>query len=101
MVSVRRDGMVSPMARSRGIVSPAKRPSHLNDASVGLVDSMVNPKAGWGRGILDAVEKELKRRWPRLSTERISRPQLGIHEPLRWAAAMAAKYAAVVIAVGD
>ena len=101
MVNVSPDGLVSPTPRSRRFLSPASRPSGLNDSSVGLVDGMVNPKAGWGRGILEAVGKELRRRWPRVTTERISRPQLGVHEPLRWAAAIAAEHASVVIAVGD
>ena len=101
MVSDRPDGLVSPTFRSRSILSPAARPSSLSGSSVGMVDSMVNPGAGWGRGILKAVEDELRRRWPRVRTEQISRPQLGVHEPLRRAKAMAAQPAAVVIAAGD
>ena len=101
MVRAIADGLVSPVPGTRRLLSPASRPSSLDQASVGLVDGMVNPKAGWGRGILEAVEGELRQRWPRVTTERISRAQLGLHEPFRWAAAMAARYAALVIAVGD
>lgn len=81
--------------------SPAIRPASLEDRSVGLVDSMLNPSAGWGSGMLTAVERELRQRWATVTTTRISRPQLGLHQPVRWAAAMAAQHAALVIAVGD
>lgn len=96
-----RPELVSPVAPNRATRARTSRPHDLVDASVGLVDSMLNPAAEWGQGILDAAEAELRGRWPRTTTERISRPQLGIHEPFRWAAAMAAKHAALVIAVGD
>ena len=101
MVNVVPDGLVSPVPGTKRLRPPAPRPSSLDQAPVGLVDGMVNPKAGWGRGILEAVEEELRQRWPRVTTERVSRAQLGLHEPLRWAGAMAARYAALVIAVGD
>ena len=101
MANVTPDGLVSPVPGGRRRRSRASRPSSLDQARVGLVDGMVNPKAGWGRGILQAVEEELRQRWPRVTTERVSRAQLGLHEPYGWAAAMAARYAALVIAVGD
>lgn len=101
MVNGPAGGLVSPIPRSRRLRSPAPRPTGLAGALVGLVDGMVNPKAGWGRGILEAVDEDLKRRWPGVATERIARAQMGHHEPFRWAAAMAARYAALVIAVGD
>lgn len=101
MVNRPADGLVSPIPRSRRLLSPAARPASLAGALVGLVDGMVNPKAGWGRGILEAVDEDLERRWPGVVTERIARAQMGVHEPFRWAAAMAARYAALVIAVGD
>ena len=101
MVGVTPYGLVSPIPETKRLRSPAPRPSSLDRAPLGLVDGMVNPKAGWGRGILEAVEEELRQRWPRVTTERVSRAQLGLHEPFRWAAAMAARYAALVIAVGD
>ena len=101
MVNGPEGGLVSPIPRSGRLLSPSPRPTSLAGAKVGLVDGMVNPKAGWGRGILDAVDEELKHRWPRVEAVRISRAQMGLHEPFRWAAAMAAKHAALVIAVGD
>ena len=101
MVKVPADCLVSPIPPSRRFLPAAARPSTLAGAMVGLVDGMVNPKSGWGRGILEAVDEELGSRWPRVDTERISRAQMGLHEPFRWAAAMAARYAALVIAVGD
>ena len=101
VVTVGADGLVSPEAASRAIVEPAPQRPDLNDSSVALVDTMVNTKAGWGRGILRAVDEELRRTWPHVSTTLIRRPQLGVHEPLRWARAMAAQHAAVVIAAGD
>lgn len=101
MVSVTPDGLVSPVPGTRRLRSPAPRPSSLDQALIGLVDGMVNRRAGWGRGILKAVEEEMRQRWPRVAIERVSRAQLGLHEPFRWAAAMAARYAALVIAVGD
>lgn len=94
-------GLVSPVPQRFAELVPAPRAASLDDASVGLADSMLNRRAGWGGGILDAADDELRRRWPRCSTDRVARPQLGVHEPDRWAAAMAAKHAAIVIAVGD
>jgi hypothetical protein len=94
-------GLVSPVAEDFVPLAPAPRPAGLEGRSVGLADSMLNRRAGWGAGIHDAVTAALAARWPRCSTDRIARPQLGVHEPDRWAAAMAAKHAAIVIAVGD
>ena len=60
MVNGPADGLVSPIPKSRRLLSPSPRPASLAGEEVGLVDAMVNPKAGWGRGILQAVEEELK-----------------------------------------
>jgi hypothetical protein len=94
-------GMVSPVADTFAALPLAPRLASLDGISVGLVDSMLNPRADWGSGILDAVDDVLGRRWPRCTTDRIRRPQMGVHEPDRWAKAMADRHAALVIAVGD
>jgi hypothetical protein len=94
------DGMVAPTP-VRTHPRPRAARNLGPDASLGLVDSMLNPAAGWGRGILDAVDEAASARWPHISTDRIARPQLGLHEPDRWAEAMVARHAAIVIAVGD
>jgi hypothetical protein len=93
-------GLVSPVAdefasrqlapRERDLVGP-----------VALVDTMINQASLWGQGILDAVEAELRRRHPGASPERLSRPQLGASPAEIWAAAMADRYTALVIAAGD
>ena len=62
---------------------------------------MLRPSGMWGEGILDAAERELADRFPRVAFERIVRIQRGPHDPMAWAKAMAQKYAALVIAVGD
>ena len=94
-------GLISPVAAEFHPLPPAPRPASLDSMSVGLVDSMLNPRSQWGPGILDAVAQALTERWPRCTTDRVRRPQMGIHEPDRWAKAMADLHAALVIAVGD
>lgn len=101
MTTASQPDFVQPVAPSTTKRERAPRIATLEGHSIGLVDSMLNRHSGWGQGILDAAEDELRQRWPRIDIDRIARPQLGIHEPDRWAAAMAAKYAAIVIAVGD
>jgi hypothetical protein len=93
--------LVSPTPADFEPLPAAPRPISLDGAHVGLVDSMLNPRADWGTGILDAVAEALNERWPRCTTDRIRRPQMGVHEPDRWAKFMADRHAALVIAVGD
>ena len=99
--SVYLERLVSPVAVDFEPLPAAPRPVSLDGVNVGLVDSMLNPRADWGSGILDAVAEALGERWPRCTTDRIRRPQMGVHEPDRWAKAMADRHAALVIAVGD
>ena len=79
-----------PLAARRPLAGP-----------VGLIDTMLNHTADWGAGILDAVEQELRARDPEVEAERMQRPQLGGTPADIWAAAMADRYAALVIAAGD
>jgi hypothetical protein len=95
------DGLVSPVPTSFAALRLATRAENLDEADLGLVDSMLGRGPTWGAGILDAVERTARARWPRCSTTRIARPQVGVHEPDRWVMALAAKHAAIVIAVGD
>ena len=67
------------------------------DTHIGLVDAMLNPRAEWGQGMLDAAQMAL----PDATFDRISRTMLGDHQPMAWAKAMAALYSALVIAAGD
>lgn len=92
--------LVSPVPARMGTIRKALRSTDLI-GSVGLVDAMLHPSADWGQGILDGVEEQLVERWPGIVTKRVFRTQIGIHEPLRWAKAMAEKHAAIVIAAGD
>jgi hypothetical protein len=92
--------LVSPVADSFAPRSPAPRPSAIT-GTIALVDGMLNAKAQWGQGILDAVEAELVQRHPDARVERVARPQLGATPAEVWAAAMADRYAALVIAAGD
>ena len=92
--------LVSPVAGSFAPRALAPRPAALT-GTVALVDGMLNAKAQWGQGILDAVEAELLGRHPGARVERIARPQLGATPAEVWAIAMADRYAALVIAAGD
>lgn len=92
--------LVSPVADTFEPRPLAPRPGALS-GTVALVDGMLNAKALWGQGILDAIEGELRRRHPGAAVERIARPQIGATPAEVWAAAMADRYAALVIAAGD
>lgn len=94
------DHLVSPVADGFAPRPLAPRRRELVGA-VGLVDGMLRPTGMWGQGILDAVEVELIARHPHAVPERIARPQLGATPAEIWAAAMADRYAALVIAAGD
>ena len=92
--------LISPVADAFAPRALAERPAAIT-GTVALVDGMLNAKAQWGQGILDGVESELLRRHPGAQVERIARPQLGATPAEVWAAAMADRYAALVIAAGD
>ena len=92
--------LVSPVASDFEPRDLAPRPAAVT-GTVALVDGMLNAKAQWGQGILDAIEEELRRRHPGAEVERIARPQIGASPAEVWAAAMADRYAALVIAAGD
>ena len=94
------EGLVSPVADSFAPRPVAPRVTQLV-GPVGLVDGMLNQSGVWGQGILDAVQAELARRHPRAHPERVARPQLGASPAEIWAATMADRYAALVIAAGD
>lgn len=94
------DRFISPVADSF-VPRPAAPRAAAIEGTVALVDGMLNAKAQWGQGILDAVEAELRERHPGAQVERIARPQLGATPADVWATAMADRYAALVIAAGD
>ena len=92
--------LVSPVADSFEPRALAPRAQSF-EGTVALVDGMLNSKGYWGQGILDGIEDELLRRHPGARVERIGRPQIGATPAEVWAAAMADRYAALVIAAGD
>lgn len=92
---------IDPVADVYETKTAAERPSSLSEAKLGLVDSMLNPGAMWGQGMLDAAAEFLSRKHRSLSFARVARPPVGGPSPARWAAAMADRYSALVIAVGD
>lgn len=92
--------LVSPVADSFEPRALAPRPGAIT-GTVALVDGMLNAKSEWGQGIFDGIEGELLRRHPGATVERIARPQIGATPAEVWAAAMADRYAALVIAAGD
>ena len=94
------DDLVSPVADSFETRMRAARTASISGC-VALVDAMLNPAGLWGQGILDSIEEELVRRHPDATVERFTRPQIGATPPDVWAAAMADRYAALVIAAGD
>lgn len=95
------DDLVSPVAEAFATRQPAQRPDSLDGARIGLVDSMLNARANWGQGTLDAVQAHLAARFPGAVFERVSRPPMSPPPPNVFAAAMADQYAAIVTAVGD
>ncbi|MCY4085874.1 MAG: hypothetical protein OXG37_03060 [Actinomycetia bacterium] len=92
---------INPVSDAYEVKSEAKRSSSLSDATVGLVDSMLNPGAMWGQGILDAAEEFLSRTQTSLTFARVARTPVGGPSPARWATAMAEQYSALVTAAGD
>ena len=92
---------INPVADAYETKTAADRPLSLSKAKIGLVDSMLNPGAMWGQGMLDAAEVFLSDKHRSPSFERVDRPPVGGPSPARWAAAMAAQYSALVTAVGD
>ena len=93
---------ISPTADDYEVREPAERLGSLDGASIGLIDSMLNPGALWGQGILDGVESAIRERNPEATFERVHRsPFAGVLGPDAWAEAMKDKYAALVVALGD
>lgn len=93
--------LVSPAAERFALRDPAPRLTSLDGLTIGLVDSMLNARANWGQGILDAVEEHLRAAHRLVAFERVSRPPINPPPPNVFAAAMADRYAALVTAVGD
>ncbi|MFN8535808.1 MAG: hypothetical protein U0556_19900 [Dehalococcoidia bacterium] len=90
--------LVSPLARRFRQRQPAA-PRPLNGREVALVDSMLNPTGGWGQALLDGAETALGETGAAFARER-RKPLAGIPTD-EWADAIAGRYAAAVIAVGD
>jgi hypothetical protein len=90
--------LVSPLAQRFRRRSPAA-PRPLAGATVALVDSMLNPSAGWGQALLDGAAAALAPTGARFERER--RAPLAGAPAEEWADAIAGRYAAAVIAVGD
>ena len=91
------DSLVSPLA-ARFRPRPPAAPRPLAGAAVVLVDSMLNPSAGWGQALLDGAAA-LAPTGARF--ERVRRAPLAGAPADEWADAVAARFAAAVIAVGD
>ena len=96
------DRFISPAVDSFDERTVASRPPSLGGARIGLVDSMLNPGALWGQGILDGIERSIGPRVPNATFERVERsPFAGGLGPDGWAEAMKDRYSALVVAVGD
>jgi hypothetical protein len=94
--------LVDPVAATAAAPSPAQTLLPVGPGPVALADAMLNPGAGWGDGILDAVHSSLSRWNPPIRTERVRRSHgVDAPGPEAWASAMAAVYRAIVIATGD
>jgi hypothetical protein len=93
--------LISPVASVQPVRVAARRPAAANGKPIALVDSMIQPSGMWGQGILDMAERAIRDVRPGAAFERVQRPQLGEVPPEIWAQAMADRYAALVIAVGD
>ena len=93
---------ISPTADAYEEREAAPRLDSLDGARIGMVDSMLNPTALWGQGILDGVENSIRERHPETAFERVERsPFAGGLGADQWAEAMKKKYAAIVVAIGD
>lgn len=93
-----REILVSPLAERFQRWAPAA-PRHLAGAEVALIDSMLNPAAGWGEALLEGAQQALAPTGARFGRERRA-PLVGA--PVDdWADTIAGRYAAAVIAVGD
>jgi hypothetical protein len=90
--------LVSPVAERFQQRAPAA-PRPLAGAEVALIDSMLNPAADWGQALLDGAEQALTPTGARFGRER--RAPLAGAPVDDWAEAIAGRYAAAVIAVGD
>ncbi|GIW06019.1 MAG: hypothetical protein KatS3mg060_0824 [Dehalococcoidia bacterium] len=90
--------LVNPLAE-RFRQRPPAPPRLLRGAEVALVDSMLNPAAGWGQALLEGTQAALAPTGARFGRER--RAPLAGAPADDWADAIAGRYAAAVIAVGD
>jgi hypothetical protein len=90
--------LVDPRARrfQRRSLAP---PRVLAGQAVVLIDSMLNPAAGWGQALLAGAQAALAPLGARFQDER--RPPLAGSPAAEWAEQIARHAAAAVIAVGD
>jgi hypothetical protein len=92
--------LVSPANEWIGRQICAPRPQLDAPISVLLIDSMLNPKAGWGQSVLDGVEQVLAS--PNRSFERLMRTPRGDQTPPEiWAQRFAGRVQLAAAAVGD
>ncbi len=84
----RRADLVNPEADTIEPQSPAPRLATLDSVRIGLVDSMLNPGAMWGQGILDAVEARLVAVSDTVSFQRIARSPVTPPSSSRWGRAI-------------
>lgn len=92
--------LVDPTATRRAPRALAA-PTALAHARLGLIDAMLNQRAQWGQGLLDAAEVRLRSHAPSLEMARETVNPLAHEGSERWASTMAARYEALVIATGD
>ena len=90
--------LIDPTADVQAARPTAPRRKLAGNARIGLVDAMLNARSGLGNALLDAVRTALG---DDVGYGRERRLPEGEHRPMRWAAAMAARYRALVIAAGD
>ena len=93
--------LVSPEAETIEPQSPAPRLATFRGATVGLVDSMLNPGAMWGQGLLDAAEAHLAAVERTVSFQRIARSPVTPPSSSRWGRGIAEEVAAIITAAGD
>lgn len=93
--------LVNPTAARQPVGDPAPRLGSRAELRVALVDGMLHKKALWGQGLLDAVEPAVAARRPTAVFDRVALDPIRPEEPDVWAAVMAARYEALVIAAGD
>jgi hypothetical protein len=91
--------LVSPLADVSATPCFASRPDAKASITILLIDGMLNPKAGWGEGLLDGLEDVLAEEGREFIRTR--RPVGGASFPESWFREQIGRAHLAITAVGD